>query len=264
MTTIEFKMFAGSDGEPEQDNEKPSQDPAPTPTDKPGMTDQEAKLLKEVMEKKTHIKEQDQKIEKLEGALKQFEALGGIDALKGLVEEKQAQQKKDLEAKGEWEKLREQMVSEHEKATAGLKAEIADLQKTVSAKNHKIEEMTVGAAFANSAFLKDKTVLPPSKARAIFGSYFDIGEDGSIVAYDKPRGSEGRTALVDQLGKGVGFDVAMERIITADPDSESLLRAFGGTGTGAGSGTSGAPKQTKPEAPKSGLEMIASGLLKKK
>ena len=260
MDKKKFLMFAGSDGDGGNEGDG-NPTPTPPPDPKPEQhspTDEEAKLIKEVMEKKARLKEQDQKIEQLEGALKKFEDIGGFEVFQKLVNEKAEAEKKSLEEKGEWAKLREQMASEHEKAVAGMKSEIEELKKTIGIERGKIAEMTVGSAFNNSQFLRDKTILPPSKARTVYGDYFDISESGELVAFDKPRGSEGRVALVDQSGNGVNFETAIERIISADPDHESLLRAV--EKKGAGSGTSGGRVEKKTETKLTGLSMIASGL----
>lgn len=233
----------------------------PTPEPKTGMTDAEAKLLKEVMEKKALIKEQGEEIKKFKEMASALEALGGLDAFKSMVEDRKAEELKKAEAKGEWEKLKAQMAEEHAKATEGYKTQIAELQSKLKTEESKIAELTVGAAFSNSEYLKSKTVLTPSKARIIYGDYFDIAEDGTVQAFDKPRGTSGRTALVDQMGNGLGFEAAIEKIMMADPDHDSLMRAKGANGAGSSStGTRSPFESTKTEPKKSGLDMIAAGI----
>ena len=228
------------------------------------MTDAEAKLLKEVMEKKAQIKEQAEKLEKFEAMTKTLEELGGLEAFKQMVTAKKEAETKAMEAKGEWEKLKTQMAEEHVKATKGLNDQISELQGKLKAEEAKIAELTVGAAFANSEYLKTKTILAPAKARIIYGDHFDIGADGSVVAYDKPRGAAGRTALVDQTGNGLGFEAAIEKIIGSDPDRDSLLRAPSKAGSGSASNGS-APAPTKQDTtPLTGTEMIAKALASKK
>lgn len=244
--------------------------PQPQPqndTVKHSVSDAEAKLIKEVMEKKAQIKEQTEKLASLQ---KTIEGFGGVDAIKALIDEKAKAEaakkeadKEALEKKGEWDKLKAQMADEHAKATEAFKAQVSELTARLEAEEAKIADLTVGAAFGNSEYISSKTILPGSKARALYGSYFDIGEDGSVIGYDKPRGSAGRTALVDQLGNNLGFEAAIAKIIEADPDHESLMRAQ--TSRGSGSGSTGMPhiNKTTSEKPKSGLEMIAAALSKK-
>lgn len=236
-------------------------------TAKRSVSDAEAKLIKEVMEKKAQIKEQTEKLASLQ---KTIEGFGGVDAIKALIDEKakaeaakKEAEKEALEKKGEWDKLKAQMADEHAKATEVFKTQVSELTAKLEAEEAKIADLTVGAAFGSSEYISSKTILPGSKARALYGSYFDIGEDGSVIGYDKPRGSAGRTALVDQLGNNLGFEAAIAKIIEADPDHESLMRAQ--TSRGSGSGSTGMPhiNKTTSEKPKSGLEMIAAALSKK-
>ena len=241
----------------------PNNAPEPSPSDnKP--TDAEAKLLKEVMAKKAKIEEQGKKIEELQKISDSIKELGGLDSLKQIVEAKKEADKKALEAKGEWDKLKAQMVSEHQKATEDLRKQVSDLESKIKLKENRISELTVGSAFANSDYLKNRTILTPAKARIIYGDYFDIAEDGSVRAYDKPRGKDGRTVLVDQTGNPVGFETAIERIIASDPEKDSLLRAS--SKQGSGSGTTGGNSDAKPigNIKLSAIDMISAGLAKLK
>lgn len=241
---------------------EPQVDPQTEPKADPKSTvsDSEAKLIKEVMEKKAQIKEQGEKIKEFEAMMTEIKALGGLDAFKTMVEAKKDAETKALEAKGEWDKLKAQMADEHAKATEGYKTQIAELQSKLKTEENKILEMTIGTAFANSKFIAEKTVLPGAKARSLYGEYFEVGANGQVVGYDKPRGVEGRVPLLDQMGNNLAFETAIEKIITLDPDHESLMRARGSQGSGSGS-SGGIHKKTEaPIRAKSGLELISSGL----
>lgn len=79
-------------------------------TVKHSVSDAEAKLIKEVMEKKAQIKEQTEKLASLQ---KTIEGFGGVDAIKALIDEKAKAEaakkeadKEALEKKGEWDKLK--------------------------------------------------------------------------------------------------------------------------------------------------------------
>ena len=268
MTTQELiKLLCDSDGTGDNGgndggSDKDSQN---EPQRKP--TDEEAKLLKEVMAKKETIKKQEAELAEIKNQLEAINQLGGLEALKKLAEEqakldaeRKAAEQKKLEEKGEWEKLKAQMAEEHEKATAGFKQQIKDLEAKVSAETNKIAELTVGSAFSASDYLKSKTILPPNKARALFGAYFDIAENGAVVGYDKPRGSEGRTQLVDQSGNPLAFEAAIEKIITSDPDGEAFIRAPGGNGAGSSTSGGGSKQPKNEEKPISSLDIIRAGL----
>ena len=262
MEKMIFKLFAGSDGTGANNDPEKKVDTDPEKDTKPEghkPTDEEAKLLKEVMAKKEKIEQQSKQIAELSDLKKKIEGIGGFEALSKMVSDKKAAEQEALEKKGEWEKLKAQMVEAHNKEIGEFKTKIAGLEGQLKAETDKISQLTLGASFANSKYL-EKTVLTSGKAQAIYGSYFDIGEDGKVTGYDKPRGSAGRTMLVDGQGNPVGFEAAIERIIAADPDKDSLLRARGKQGSG--SGTDGTKIDTKPkdEHLKRGVDMILAGL----
>lgn len=268
MEKLIFKLFAGSDGTVTEEQPTPAADPKPAettgtaaPTSENHPSDAEAKLLKEVMAKKEKIAQQEKQIAELTKVSEAIKNLGGVETLAKMVEDKKAAEKAELEKKGEWDKLKAQMVEAHTKEIGEYKTKLSDLESKLKAETDKISQLTLGNSFANSQYLK-KTVLTSGKAQAIYGSYFDIGEDGKVSGYDKPRGAAGRTLLVDGQGNAVGFEAALERIISADPDKDSLLRTV--AKQGAGSSTSGgAPVKKQETSAKSGIEMILAGLSKK-
>ena len=266
MEKLIYKLFAGSDGTgSDEDPGKKTEDDPKNDVKPEGHkpTDEEAKLIKEVMAKKEKIEQQSKQIAELSDFKKKIDDIGGFEALAKMVTDKKAAEQEALEKKGEWEKLKAQMVEAHQKEIGEFKAKITDLEGKLKTESGKISQLTLGASFANSKYL-EKTVLTSGKAQAIYGSYFDIGEDGKVTGYDKPRGAAGRTMLVDGQGNPVGFEAAIERIIAADPDKDSLLRAKGKQG--GGSGTSGAVVDHKDDetTEKTGLDMILAGLMSSK
>lgn len=266
MEKLIYKLFAGSDGTgSDEDPAKKTEDDPKNDVKPEGHkpTDEEAKLIKEVMAKKEKIEQQSKQIAELSDFKKKIDDIGGFEALAKMVTDKKAAEQEALEKKGEWEKLKAQMAEAHNKEIGEFKTKIADLEGKLKAETGKISQLTLGASFANSKYL-EKTVLTSGKAQAIYGSYFDIGEDGKVTGYDKPRGAAGRTMLVDGQGNPVGFEAAIERIIAADPDKDSLLRAKGKQGSG--SGTSGAVVDHKDDenTEKSGIDMILAGLMASK
>jgi len=225
-------------------------------------TDEEkARLLKDVMKKKEKIKGLEGQLSDIQAALKSFEALGlGADELGELVEAKRKAETEQLEKKGQWDKLREQMVSEHNKVLEAKDNRIAELEKALGDKNGIVEELTVGHAFDNSKFISEDLIVPPNKARQLYGSHFDI-EDGKVVGYDKPRGVEGRVQLVGGDGNPLSFDKAFEKIIESDPDRDNMIRSRAKPGAGSKSQGKGAPvKSDKPQA--RGLSRIEAAVNK--
>jgi len=220
-------------------------------------TDEEAKLLKEVMQKKDALKVRETELAAAQERLKAFEGIDP-DAVKKLLADQKAAEEAQLAAKGEFDTLKARMAEEHTKVTASLQDQIKTLQEQLAAKDRVVDELSVGTQFGQSKFIADETTIPPAKARALYGAHFDL-QDGKVVGYDKPRGAAGRAPLVDQLGNPVAFEDAMRKIIEADPDKDSLLRSKVKQGAGSQSATASKPVQT-PAAPLNTTSKIAAGL----
>lgn len=249
----------GGGGEtPEQKvaREKTEADAAAAAAGKPN--DKEAKLLKEVMEKKGKITELSTQLSQVNEKLKQFE---GIDPakVKALLAEQASLEEKKLAAEGNWQKLKDQMNEAH--ATA-LKAkdEAYDLVvNTTKSLEAQISDLTVGNAFATSGFIRDELTLTPGKARVVYGPHFEF-KDGVVTAYDKPTGAKGRTMLVDGKGDPLAFEEAMKKIVEGDPERDAIKKAKIKQGAGSNNGN-GSGKPGAGDTPvKSAREKIAAGL----
>jgi hypothetical protein len=223
------------------------------------LSETEAKLLKEVMEKKGKLKEAQEALKAYEGV-----DVAEFKKLKAAADEAEAAKKQAelaaLEKAGEFDRVKKAMAEQHESELAKLKAQIAEAHKPVSELQKQIEELTVGQSFGNSQYLRDETILTPEKARVIYGSHFEI-ESGKIVPYDKPKGAASRTPLVDARGEPVSFEDAIKKIIESDKDKDALLRSK--SKPGAASGTEGVRKREEGNTQAHGRDRIAAALAKK-
>lgn len=220
-------------------------------------SDEEARLLKENMRRKEELRRAAEEKAALEAKLKQFE---GIDpeAVRKLLAEQKTAEEKQLEAKGDYERLKQRMAEEHTRETAALKAQIEALNAELGKTKSTVNELSIGTQFGQSKFISEELTLTPAKARVIYADYFDL-EDGKVVGYDKPRGAPNRTALVDQYGNAVAFDEALRKIVEADPEKDHLLKSKMKPGAGSDSKKpSGIPP--KETGPVSAVSRIASGL----
>lgn len=210
------------------------------------LSDTEAKLLKEVMEKKEAIRSLQEKMKQLEEGTKsekaaaeqlkkQIEELGDLEEIKKMLQERKQKEQQDLEAKGEWERLKKQMAEEHEKAKAELAKQLEEKKAAESNLQAQIHELTVGRAFSDSTYIRENVVIAPAMVRSLLQTHFDV-VDGKVVGFDKPRGSKDRTPLVGENGNHLGFDAAIEKIITAHDDAKTLLKPKGKPGSGSGTG----------------------------
>jgi hypothetical protein len=227
------------------------------PGDKGNIDREKAALIKENVQRKLALRELTEKNKALEARLGQFE---GVDAdeVKKLLDDKKKSEEAALEAKGDYERLKQRMAEEHNKEVKTLKEQVAALQTEVGKAQGLIGDLSVGAQFGQSRFVADNLVLTPAKARVIYGDYFDLDENGKVVGYDKPRKASDRTALVDSSGNPVAFDEALRRIVEADPEKDYLLKSQ--TKPGAGSGSHKKTGNVPDGKPPSALDRIAAGL----
>lgn len=225
---------------------------------KTGPSDEEARLLKEVMDKKNKLKAAEDRAKGLEEKLKQFEGID-VDSVKNMLAEKEAKKTKKLEEQGQWEALKKQIVEAHTAEKTALEGKVGETQGVVAKLQAQIAELTVGNSFASSQFIKEEMTMPVNKARALYAAHFEF-QDGQVVAYDKASGAD-RAVLVDAKGDPLGFEAAIKKIIEADPDRDSLIKSK--VKTGAGSNTSkkaASPEQTFDQP--TGKDRIAAALAK--
>ena len=190
---------------------------------KSGISDSEAKLLKDVMAKKTALKEANDKLKTADDKLKAFD---GIDPekVRGLMKAQQDAEDAKLVAQGNWDALKSQMATAHAEEMTGANAKVAELQAKLDAKDGVISELTIGTSFTSSEFIREELLLTPSKTRAAYGSHFGF-EDGAIVGYDKPAGKEGRVVLVDASGEPLSFEDALRKLVDLDSDRDQILKS---------------------------------------
>jgi hypothetical protein len=222
-----------------------------------GPSDEEAKLLKEVMTKKGLLKDQGDEIQTLKDQLKKFDGID-LDQVSKLLKSASEAEIKKLEDKGAWDALKTQMVEQQNTEKQALRDQIEALKGSLTGSDSLIKKLTVGQAFDSSNFIGDELTLTSSKARIIYGSNFDV-VDGKVVAFDKPQGAEGRTPLVDSEGKGLPFEAAMKKIVDADPDRDHLIKSKKKPGADSETGDGKAIKSTTELT---GAERIAAALNK--
>lgn len=217
-----------------------------------------AKLLREVMDKKAKLKAAETKAAETAAALAAYDGIDPVK-VKELVRKEADAEKAAAEAKGDFDRVKAMMVEEHAKEKKTLEDKIAELTQARQVDADTINNLTVGNDFGSSTFIKDSLTLTPSKARALYGAHFEI-QDGKTVAFDKPAGKANRTMLVNSSGDPLSFDEAFKRIIDADPDKETLLKAK----VAAGAGSSSTQKTTEQKKPANdgvyGVSRIRIGL----
>lgn len=218
------------------------------------LEDEKAKLLKEVMAFKERAKTAEEKT-------KQYEGIDPEAARKALALAKDAETKA-LEEKGEYKRIIEQVNAENAKVVAEKEKLVLTKDEEIASLKAQINSLSIGNNFGSSKFIADELVLTPAKAEVLYGAHFEV-EDGKVIAYDKPRGQKDRTPLVDAKGSTLGFDEAIKKIVSADPDFERIKRSS--MKPGAGSETdNGKDKGGGGAEGLSGLTRIRASLAEKK
>ncbi|OWZ90357.1 hypothetical protein B9J07_27600 [Sinorhizobium sp. LM21] len=217
------------------------------------LADEKVKLLREVMDKKNKLKEATAATTAAQEALKAFE---GVDVAKyrELIKKEQDAELAAAEAKGDFEAVKAAMATAHGAEKKTLEERIADLEGKLGEKDKTIDALTIGNDFGQSTYIKDTLTLTPAKARQLYGDHFEV-KDGKTVAYDKPKSAASRNPLIDASGNPLVFDEAFKRIIEADPDKETLLKAKVTPGSNSNS-TQVKTTEKKVVAARSGLDRI--------
>lgn len=164
-----------------------------------------------------------------EAALKAFEGIdpevAKANAKKLADAEKAAKdaEKAKAKAEGDFAKLAELQQAEREAEMKTLADERDAANAKAEAAQRAADKAAISVAFSNSQFLVDETILTPSKAEKLYGDLVEF-EDGGIVVYDSPAGVDGRSRLMDTKGKSLSFNEAIAKVISADPDKDTLLK----------------------------------------
>jgi hypothetical protein len=194
------------------------------------LSDKEAELLKEVMASKEKLKAATAAAAEAAEKLKAFDGIDPAKAKDLLAASKKAEETaaaaeaERLVKAGEFDRLKTMMATEHKTEMTAAQTEIKSKSTALDAAQKTINDLTVGASFNTSAFIADNLVLPAPRARELFGANFE-SENGVVVGYDKPKGAEGRTKLVDSAGEPLSFEAAITKLIDAAPDKEQLLKS---------------------------------------
>lgn len=194
------------------------------PFDAPGAM---AKIASLNAEAKTHREAK----EAAEARLKAFDGIEDAEAAKkALATVKNLDDKKLVDA-GEVEKLKAEVIKTYDEKLAAATAEADKIRS-------QFHNELIGGSFARSKVIADKLAIPSDVAQAFFGRHFAISEDGKVVAKDAA-GNDifSRT----RPGEKADFDEALEALIDAYPNKDSILKGSqssgGGTqATGGGSG----------------------------
>ena len=162
--------------------------------------------------------------ERAEEAERKLKAFDGIadpaQALKALNTVKNLDDKKLVDA-GEVEKVKQEAIKALEEKYGPVVAERDKLMSDLYAEK-------IGGSFARSKFIQEKVAIPPDLVQAAFGKHFEI-KDGKIFAKDQ----HGNQIFSRQNpGSPADFEEALETLISAYPQRDSILKSTGSQGSG--------------------------------
>ena len=192
-----------------------------------------------------------ERAEAAEGKLKVFEGIEDADSARKALETVKNLKDGELVTAGKVEEIK----------TAAKKAAEDQVAAAAKASNEKIAELTkerdglqnslftekVGGAFSRSKFITDKIAVPSDMVQAMFGNRFKV-ENGKIIgvgADNQPIYSRSKA------GEIADFDEALESMVDAYPNRDTILKGTGNQGDGArhsnGGGSNGAKTMNRAE-----------------
>jgi hypothetical protein len=138
---------------------------------------------------------------------------------------------KQLIDAGEVDKVRETIKAEYS-------AQIGERDKALETANGRINSMLVDGVFKGSEFIADRVAMPRDFFEAAMRSHFKV-EDGQVFAYDK---AGNRLMSKKSIGEYASPNEALELLVEAHPQKDTILRAqaAGGSGNNGGGGGRGA------------------------
>jgi hypothetical protein len=172
--------------------------------------------------------------EAAEGKLKAFEGIEDPGAALKALETVKNLEDGQLVTAGKVEEIKQAAKQVAEAQVEAATKQLKDQLKTLSGERDKVTtdyfNEKIGTAFANSPFIKDKTIVPPDMLKAMFGTRFKV-ENGKLIPLD----AAGQPLYSRTKGGEIAeFDEAVEAMIDAYPNRDAILR-----GTGSGSGARG-------------------------
>lgn len=197
-------------------------------------SDSEAALLREVMKGK-------EERQKLQEQLKAFEGIDPTatrELLANIEKERKDREEKDrlaeeerMKAAGDWEALKRKMQEEREVERKADKDAVAAAEALAKSYQDRNKKMALTNDFSNSSYLRENFILSASKAQIMYGGYFEVDDNGQVMAYDSPNPAS-RSPLVDAGGNPIPFEQAIKKIVESDPDHEKVVKTQQKPGSG--------------------------------
>lgn len=165
-----------------------------------------------------------ERAEAAEKIAKSFEGVDPEKAKQAIETVGKLDQKKLIDS-GEVDKVRQEISTQFQTQIAERDTKISDLQT-------KYNNQQIANVFKDSDFVKERIAVPVDMFQATFGGRFKVNDNGQIEAYDS---AGNRLMSKTKTGEYADPQEALELLVDAYPQKDTILRA----GTGSGSGNNG-------------------------
>lgn len=174
-------------------------------------------------------KQHRERAEKAEAAAKPFEGLDPAKAREAIDKLGKIDQKTLIDA-GEVDRVKAEIAQQYQ-------GQLDEAKTTNSTLQSRVDQLTIGSAFASSEFIANRIAVPREMFEATFGKNFKV-EDGKVVPYDA---SGNKIYSKKTMGEIAGIDEAFEIMVDGYAHKDSILRApdKGGSGSGGQGGNRG-------------------------
>lgn len=121
--------------------------------------------------------------------------------------------------------------------TSQFQGEMQTKDESIASLQQQLDQSKINDVFKGSKFVRDNIAVPQDMFEATFRGNFKV-KDGKVEAYDS---SGNRLNSKENLGEFAGPEEALQLLVDAHPQKDTILKADTGNGTGSNGGGSNRP-----------------------
>lgn len=159
--------------------------------------------------------------EAAETKLKAFEGIDPEAARKAIETVKNIDAKKLIDA-GDVEKVKDEIKAE-------FATQLSEKDKRITELQSSYDGLQIGNIFSTSDFIREKVAMPRDFFEAAMRPHFKVGDDGKIWALDR---AGNRLMSKKNVGDYAAPDEALELLVDAHPQKDTILKAVSASGSG--------------------------------
>jgi hypothetical protein len=161
-----------------------------------------------------------------------FNGINPEEALKALAIMKNLDDKTLVDASEIQDRHKQELKTQAEAFQLQINESSNEVKQLIE--SNRIEKLT--AAFANSKFISDKTILPAKAALALYGHNFKVEKDENGTDRLVPYVNGARVLSSDNIGENGSFDDGLLAMVNGDSDKDRILKSSVNGGSGSGGG----------------------------